>query len=244
MVLPVFWRVTRWYRAAAVASLLLAPLVVWVLSKTPARLAIPLFVMCLLDGLFLGPVLWPVPLYAPPETAGLDQLQEPGAVFMLPSSTFGQPPKGKYRDVGPLLQTWHGHPISGGLMGEEGWVPISGLLPDTARLTRDGRMRTSVHAALLGHGFRYLMVLPDYRGFPDWHDNLMACFGRFEAENDLFVVVDLQRFDTERCGEEGALPHAPSRKQAGPTLAQPPEPLRGRSRGAGSPPSEREEARP
>ena len=244
MALPVFWRVTRWYRAAAIASLLLAPLVVWALSRAPRRLAVPLFTLCLLDALLLAPVLWPVPLYAPPETSGLDQLQEPGAVFMLPSSTFGQPPVGKYRDIGPLLQTWHGHPISGGLMGEEGWVPISGLLPDTARLTREGRMRSSVHAALLSNGFRYLMVLPDYRRFPGWKGNLTDCFERFEVENALFAVVDLQRFNEARCGQEGALPHAPSPKPAGLPLAQPPEPLRGRSRGAGAPPQEREEPSP
>lgn|GEM_PF-1788675 len=237
---PVFWRVTRWYRAAAVASLLLAPLVVWALSKMRVRYGVPLFFICVIDVLYLSPVPWPVPLYSPPETSELDALQEPGAVFMLPSSSFGEPPEGRYRDVGPLLQAWHGRPISGGVMGEEGWIPVSGLLPDTARLAREGRMRSSVHAELLRHDFRYLMLLPEYRRFPGWEDNLLRCFGAFEAKNTLFAVVDLHRFKDEICGETGALPHPPLPKGAGETLARPPEPLRGRGRGdVGAPAIER-----
>jgi hypothetical protein len=230
MAFPVFWRITRWYRAAALAALILATLAAWALSRMPRRFSFPLAALVFIDLLVTSPVSWPVPLFEPPDAAPLSALSEPGAIFMLPSSTFGEPPPGRYRDIGPLLQAWHGRSISGGLMGEEGWIPVSGLLPEAVRLARRGRMRTAAQTAMLDYGFRYLVILPEYRTFTGWRGNFIDCFGKLEVETDLYAAVDLRRFDVERCGEEGGLLPPPPPVGGDAPLAQPPPPIFGSPR--------------
>lgn len=199
---PPLLRISRWYRASAVASMLLGPLVARSLKGRPWPVRILLILMVTLDCLLLAPLSWPLPMSEPPPSDALRSLPQPGALFVLPSSTFGEPPPGGYRDLDPLLQVYHGRPCSGGMLGVEGWTPGTPQIKEMVSLVRGGKARAETLRELRDLGFRYLVIHPGYRDFGAWEGNLSACFGALAAQDPLSAVVDLEDFNTARCTRE------------------------------------------
>ena len=115
MAVPVLGRVTRWYRAGAVATLLLAPLVSLHGRRGPAA-TLGLVGLLIVDTLLLSPLAWPLRETPLPAVAAYEALP-PGAVLELPRRTSAEPPPGQWRDRTALAQTLHGRPLAGTIMG-------------------------------------------------------------------------------------------------------------------------------
>jgi hypothetical protein len=205
MALPLLERITRWYRAAAPATLLLAPMVAValelpassaVLSRARA-LRLGAAALVAVDCLLLAPLRWPLPAVSLPQHGAFGGIRAEGAIFVLPSSTFGEPPHDGYRDVDPLLQVLHGRSVSGGLMGHEGWAPASPLLRGTVHLLRSGEVEAGVVPELRALGFRYLAIHPSYRDFGSWSRVTQRCFGGPVGRDATTVLVDLAAFHSD-----------------------------------------------
>jgi len=108
--LPELTRFTRWYRAGAVAALLLVPLVsTW---RGPSALLVG--GLLLADTLMLAPFPWPHTSAPMPDVRGLEA---EGPLMEVPPFVLGEPPAGAWRDQNVLAQTLHGRPIAGSMMG-------------------------------------------------------------------------------------------------------------------------------
>ncbi|NOY25674.1 MAG: hypothetical protein GXP62_07350 [Oligoflexia bacterium] len=163
LVLPAAARLTRWYRAAPVASLLLAPLAARAVLGRP-RAATLLCVGILLDTLLLAPLPWPLPHTPLPHRAIWSQPldAEAGAILELPLTTSGTPPTGRWRDAGPLAQTLHKRSSSASMMG----LPPAGAARAGQRivqkLLRTGRLSGTDRGALRRSGFRLVALRTTY----------------------------------------------------------------------------------
>ena len=198
LALPFFGRVTRWYRAAAIAGLLLAPLVS--LAGRRRGWGVAVAIGLVLDTLLLAPLEWPLhatPLPQAPDPALLDG---EGALLEFPMQT-NDPPPGKWRDRGALGQTLHGHPIGGTIMG----LPLAEPTREVGRVTRglvyQGALPEAERAELLDNGFRWLVVYPEHRSIPsEAPDRLEGCLGApLETKSDLWVY-DLGGRGAGGCG--------------------------------------------
>lgn len=190
LAVPVLGRVTRWYRAGAIATLLLAPAVS--LAASSRRGAGLLAVLCVVDVLACAPMAWPLHASALPEVAPLARLPDPGALLELPPVTSGPPPPGAWRDLTVLSQVVHGRPVGGSMMGlgvsdaaRSGVEAVRGLL-------RSGTLPADRHAVLRDHGFRYLVVhLQHHELPPRSRDHLAACLGPPVVASAALLVHDL-----------------------------------------------------
>ena len=202
LALPALGRITRWYRAAAVAGLLLAPLVAVAVRGRP-RAAALLVAGLLLDSLLLAPLPWPLPSTPLPHAnawaalsaaapAGLSaaaptglSTAPAGPVLELPLATSGAPAPGQWRDAGPLAQTLHGRPLGGAMMG----LPPSTAARDAQRrvqtLLRTGRLDAADQRALRRDGFALLALRTTYLPLsPAAMSALDRCLGRPLVETD------------------------------------------------------------
>ena len=204
--IPPLGRITRWYRAGAVAGLLLAPLGALGIARIrsgPARVGLAIAV--LLDSFLLAPHAWP--LHHSPLPVAPPALPAEGAVLELPPVTTAQPPPGAWRDQLGLSQPQHGHPVGGGMMG---------ILPSPAARTSQRRIEDLMREGILSvegqkivsdAGFRWLFLWPRYRGLPEPAlRHLSSCFGPPTQEDRELVVFDLGAPGTPRaaCGPEAA----------------------------------------
>jgi hypothetical protein len=198
LLVPGLARVTRWYRAGAVAGLLLAGVASTASRRPGVRLALGLAV--LVDALLLSPLTWPLQRSPLPDTAPYAALSEPGALVELPPATTGEPPPGRWRDRTVLAQALHGRAVGGGAMG----VPPS----DQARAAQ-GRLEGLMRGAGLparalkktrDAGFRYLAIYPEYRAVPaDARAWLEACLGAPVAESPEVWLFDLDAAAAQGC---------------------------------------------
>ena len=192
LAVPALARLTRWYRAGAVATLLLAPLV----SAAPRRGATAALAAALVvgDALLLAPLAWPLhhaPLPDAAPFAPLTQASE-GALLELPPVTSATPPPGHWRDQLAVLQPLHGRPVGGSIMR----LPVS---PEARKAQaaveswlRDGVLPAPTLARIRADGFRWLALYPAYRPMPDAaRARLAACFGAPVAVTDDVWLFDL-----------------------------------------------------
>ena len=154
-------RMTRWYRAGAVATLLLAPVAAHAAKRWPAALA--LSALILVDGRALGPA---------PLDLGHVAVLPAGALVGLEGPIAEQPPQFPVRqravtaDLNLLLQVQHGQPTTGTIDAVPGAattgpgmrsIQRSLALPPGA----DGLRLAEQGAALLSRdGYRWLAVYP------------------------------------------------------------------------------------
>lgn len=181
-------RLTRWYRAAAVASLLLAPLAARALTHLPRPLRLPVFVVILADLLLLAPMSWPLHHTPPPAPW---PIEGPGAVLELPPVTTGQPPSGAWRDVGALAQVQHGRPVGGSFMN---LGQSQAARAATARLRegfRDNTVSETTLTELQGSGFRWVAVHRRHFTMPERSIATLKCSGLVVVDTADALVVDL-----------------------------------------------------
>jgi hypothetical protein len=157
---PTLGRLTRWYRAGAVATLLLAPLV----SRLPLgrpRLGIGLAVALIVDALLLAPLQWPLHHAPPPDARALGALPAGSVILELPLQTTAGGGPDQWRDQTGLLQAQHGHAVGSGMMG---------IAPSSAARTG----QRAIEAILRGEteqvdvpvDFTHLAIDPRWRPLP------------------------------------------------------------------------------
>lgn len=113
-------RLTRWYRAGAVAVLLLAPLAAFAVGRRPLAVAAALLV--LVDGRFGSPIPQSLPLTALPASSVLTGLAGP---FAEQPAVFPVRQPGTTADLNLLLQTLHRQPTSGTIDAVPGAATVS-----------------------------------------------------------------------------------------------------------------------
>lgn len=184
-------RLTRWYRAGAVAVLLLAPLAAWATARRPVALVLAALV--LVDGRLGGPVPLRLPLTALPEHTALTQVSGP---FAEQPAVFPVRQPGTVADLNLLLQVLHRQPTSGTIDAVAGEATVSPAMrslqrsltvppgPQGQALARDAAQGLRA----LGYGavvvYKAAIVVP---GEP----NVAAALGAPVAEDDLARVYTL-----------------------------------------------------
>lgn len=208
LAVPGLARVTRWYRAGAVATLLLAPLASTVGRHPFGRGAVVLVV--LLDALLLAPVAWPLRATPAPDITPYTALDGDGALVELPPATTGEPPPGRWRDRTVLAQVFHGRPVGGGAMGRGPSDAARGAQARLETVMRGGALPPRSLAKVRQHGFRWLAVYPEYRSMPaDAQGRIEACFGPPVAASDEVWLYDLSTADGRGCPASGREPKPP-----------------------------------
>ena len=191
LILPPLGRLTRWYRAGAVATLLLAPLVSLAGKGRPLR-GLVLGVALVADALLAAPLAWPLHATPLPESAPYAALQGEGAILELPRNTTGEPPPGGWRDLTALAQTLHGRPVPGTIMrlptppgAAEHTQSVQGLL-------RTGGWPAQDRERVLSDGYRWLAIYLDRAPLTErMRANLNACLGEPLAEGKALVLWSL-----------------------------------------------------
>lgn len=186
LALPPLARLTRWYRAAVLAALLLAPIAASAAGSS-RRARILLAAGLLFDTLLLAPLPWPLQSTPLPSSAAVQALEglPPGALLELPLSTTGSPPPGDWRDVGPLLQTGHGRPLGGAMMGLPPSEQARRAQRAVLELARGGGMRQAEREALTEAGFRAVLLRTRFLQLPPAsRDRLSLCLGPLLVEED------------------------------------------------------------
>ncbi len=208
LAVPGLARVTRWYRAGAVATLLLAPLAAASVRRPRAQVAVVAAV--LVDALLLSPLTWPLPATSPPDVAVYEALDGDGALVELPPATTGEPPPGRWRDRTVLAQVFHGRPVGGGAMGRGPSDAARGAQARLETVLRGGGLPARSLAKVRAHGFRWLAVYPEYRSMPaDARAHLEACFGPPVAASDEVWLYDLAAAGSTGCPARSREPTPP-----------------------------------
>ncbi len=187
---PPLGRLAHWYRAGAVAALLLVPLVA---SQGRGWRGPVLAALVLADLLLAAPLAWPLPQGVPPSSGALRQL-ESGALVELPLQA-GPPLRlwdWRYRNV--LGQVDHGHPITGAMMdyplgkeAQQAYMAVHHVA--SGNILPDGRRE-----ALLDRGFRWVVLYPELLGRRQQAAAaLERCFGAPVVEESQLRVFDLSQ---------------------------------------------------
>ena len=163
---PVLGRLSRWYRAAAVAVLLSIPVAVHAVRGRSTGLALLLAALVVLDARTGSPAPFPVPLVS---VDALDSVAWSGAVAELPPvHPLGAP--GVVADRNLLLQTLHGRPTSGTIEARPGAATEHPGLKGLERVLRlrppdGGALMESARRQLVADGYHTLLLydalLPD-----------------------------------------------------------------------------------
>ena len=161
--LPVLGRLSRWYRASAVAVLLWAPLAGLAVSGRRARWAFLLGGLIVVDARLGMPVKWPGPTIELPASADWQGLNGPIAELPAVHPLHASPHVADYNLLAQIvhqqpglstIDAWPGQRVSGGLPVIE--RALRQLPPDAAELVRSGTQQ--LHRA----GFAHLVVYPSH----------------------------------------------------------------------------------
>jgi hypothetical protein len=202
-VLPALGRLTRWYRAGAIATLLLVPLAAALPRRGVTRALTAALVVA--DVLLLAPLQWPLHQTAMPDTQPYLALAEEGALLELPPATTGQPPPGLWRDRTVLAQVAHEHPVGGGMMLISPSSAARGAQARLEALQRGEPLPAKSLDRIRRAGFRWLALYPEYRPVPaDARANLEACFGSTVAESPEVWLFDLAAAPDAGCSPKTA----------------------------------------
>jgi len=181
--------VAHWYRAGAVAALLLVPLVA---SQGRGWRGPVIAALVLLDSIVGAPRAWPLSMGVPPSVPALRQL-EPGAFVEFPRQ--GRPPKelSQWRYPNAMLQLDHGHPIAGAMMdfpvGKEAQQAYMAINFVTQGKPLHDRRRER----LLEQGFRWVVVYYQQVGHAEQLASaLQRCFGEPALSDPTVRVFDLE----------------------------------------------------
>lgn len=206
--LPPLDRLTRWYRAGAVASLLLAPLAAlgaaeltrgWQDHSARRRLVFGVVgALAWVDALLLAPLAWPLhhaplPDRAPWAAADARDPSGLGALVELPPVTSATPPPGAWRDQVGVLQPLHGRPVGGGIMGVRASPAALRCGAAIGGLLRDGALAGADRQGCLDDGFRFAAIHRAYFRAPDVAlAHAEACLGPPVYNDATIWLLDLQ----------------------------------------------------
>jgi hypothetical protein len=202
MQLPIFDRMTHWYRAGAIAHLLLIPPLAAAVSSLAIRHRAVVGLGLLVDLLLLAPLQWPLHHAPLPDAGPLTTLPDSRALLEIPPVSADRPPPGLWRDMGALLQVQHGHATGGSPMG----LGVS----DTARsaqssiesLLRQGTMDPRPLQTAMDEGFGWVVIYPDYRPMPrDAEAHIERCLGSPVHKDHRIWIFRLQRQIPASCSE-------------------------------------------
>ncbi len=202
--LPPLAHLTRWFRAGAVATLLLAPLVsTWGRHRGAPAVAL----LVVLDGLAASPVPWPLVTSPVPDAGPVLALAGPGAVVDLPAELRERPPPGCFTDHPLLLQVLHGRPRAGPtVIAAEVGPRAAAATAAIVAIGRDAVLPEAVRSTLLADGFRWAVLhRPAVRGEPEARRRLTFCLGEPVVLGDALAVWDLRGRGT-RCRERASDP--------------------------------------
>lgn len=187
--LPPLARLTRWYRAGAVASfLLIVPLLE--LAKGARWRAPVIAVLILADLLFSAPLQWPLH-HHPLPTA----LPPGGPLLEFPAFTTMTPPPGSWRDHSALSQTQHGRPIPGTFMEAPG-REASAAIRHTQELALRGSLPASAIRKLRAQGWEALVVHPDLLPPHSGWERTLSCLGEPTLRADDAVLYSLEALES------------------------------------------------
>ena len=185
---PPLGRLAHWYRAGAVAALLLVPLVA---SQGRGWRGPVLAALVLADSVLAAPRAWPLPEAVPPSSPALRQL-EPGALVEFPR-TKGRsrtPRDWKYRNI--LAQADHGHPITDTMMELPMGPEAKRANVVVQRVASGNPISAWQREALLAQGFRWVVLYPELlRRGERAASAFQRCFGAPVAEEPQLRVYDL-----------------------------------------------------
>ena len=199
---PPLGGLAHWYRAGAVAALLLVPLVA---SLGRGWRGPVLATLVLLDSLLGAPRAWPLHQAVPPSSAALRQL-EPGALIEFPreEEPARTPWDWRYRNV--LAQVDHGHPVAGGLMGLPLGHEAQLAYLMVHRAASGHPLSTQRLEGLLEQGFRWVVLHPELLEHGEQAASaLRRCFGA-----PVVVEPGLRVFDLGQRGPGCAQPAVPA----------------------------------
>ena len=190
--------VAHWYRAGAVAALLLVPLVA---SQGRGWRGPVLAALVLLDSLLGAPRAWPLPWAEPPTSPAL-RLLEPGALVELPREQ--GPPRTlaqwRYRDV--LAQVDHSLPIAGVMMGFPAGQEAQRAYMTVHQAASGNALPEGRRERLLEQGFRWVVLYPHRMARAEKASSgLQRCFGE-----PVVAQPELQVFDLSQRGQGCAQP--------------------------------------
>ncbi|MCB9795739.1 MAG: hypothetical protein H6741_23845 [Alphaproteobacteria bacterium] len=179
---PELGRLSRWYRAAGVAFLLLAPLAA--LACRPRWLV----GIVLVDLLWLSPVPWPHPVVTSRFGEALSELEGPGALLEVPHHQ-DHPTRRPDTDENLYAATFHGRPLSGSFLGIPGWLAKKSEYMALQRVGQSGGDATAPLRFFYGEGFRWLAWYPEYaRLSPQGRRALDAALGQPVIKSPELVV--------------------------------------------------------
>jgi hypothetical protein len=184
--LPPLLRLTRWYRAAAVAGLLLAPLVAVALQRRRGLIG----ALLVLDACLLAPRAWPVVTFDGRPSPVWGALDEPGAVVELPPVQWAFVPEGGVRDANLMQQAWHGRPNSGTFFNLSGGAASSKEVTALMYVAIGKGAAGEAPERLAGMGYDYVVV--DRTRFEDLAEtSLEAALGPPLVADRQYVVYAL-----------------------------------------------------
>ena len=152
LAVPGVLRLTRWYRAAAVAGLLLTPVV----ARAPRKGWVALLV--LLDTVVLSPALWPLETTPAMPSPVWAQLERDGAIAELPPSQWSHVPDGGIRDANLLEQVWHGRPNAATFFNLSGGAADSAEVNGLMDAAFGKRVAADLGERLASYGYAYVVV--------------------------------------------------------------------------------------
>ena len=185
---PPLGRLAHWYRAGAVAALLLVPLVA---SQGRGWRGPVLATLVLLDSLLAAPRAWPLPQAVPPSSAALRAL-EPGALVEFPRAAGRPLAPSDWRYRNALAQVDHGLPTTGGIMelplGDQAHRAYVAVHHVAAGNPLPARRR----GRLLEQGFRWVALYPELLEHGEQAASaLQRCFGAPVVAEPMVRVFDL-----------------------------------------------------
>ncbi len=185
-------QVTRWNRTAAVAHLLLVPLIARI---APGRWAARLLIAAalLVDALVFAPLAWPLHAQRAPTAAAYAQLTHPGAILEMPLVSTTQPPPDMWRDGNALRQTLHHRSIGGGLMQTPNADFARKAHSRVQALMRGAPLTAVFREKMLDAGFSYLAIYPRLKRMDRGLEmRLGTCFGAPLWKGELMWLYDLR----------------------------------------------------
>jgi hypothetical protein len=201
---PFFSRISHWQRAAAVAALLLVPLVSLLPTLKPPKV-VPwaIAALLLIDHMFGSPLPWPLPSTPSVNASTYEALaQEKGSVLVLPKKFNSRmPPNAVWRDPAILAQLNHQRPISeAGTMGHKQSSDSSHAADIIQNIGLHGLIERGHRNVFRDADFRWLAVYKRHINPDPVRDKHWArCIGNPVAQDEDVVIYRLSNGIKERC---------------------------------------------
>jgi hypothetical protein len=200
MVLEPLDRMTHWYRAGAIAHLMLVPPVALLLSSVKWKIQLICGLGLAADLLICAPLQWPLHHASLPDATHLQALPDARALLEIPPVSSDRPPPGLWRDQGALLQVQHGHATGGSPMGLGVSTTARSAQSSIEKLMKTGSMDIEALNRAMDLGFGWVVIYPAFRPIPvSAEHHLERCLGAPYARNPEMWIFVLSRSPPSSC---------------------------------------------